>query len=315
MSARRADPQARGGPSLPNPAPGPPGAGLHRHAHELSALAERLAASGWETNAGAEQTAARAGSLSDAAEQTAGNVGSVAVAVEQMGMSIQEISRNTSEAATIAESAEREAQAAAERLQRLGDVSERAGGVVKAISAVARRTHLLALNAAIESARAGEAGRAFQVVATEVRALARQTAEAAADVTRTLEEVRADGHHAVAAIAGIRGTIHHVAMISRTIAEAVAQQLRTADEISRNLNQAATGVITIGEESAAVAEGARAIRAQADATQRVAADLVRLSTTLGSLAARLEGHPGPPAEPGRPGAPVNEPLLPMGETS
>jgi methyl-accepting chemotaxis protein len=182
-------------------------------------------------------------------------------------------------------------------------VSERAGGVVKAISAVARRTHLLALNAAIESARAGEAGRAFQVVATEVRSLARQTADAAESVTRTLEEVRDDGRQAVAAIGDIRGTIHHIAMISRTIAEAVAQQLRTADEISRNLNEAASGVVTIGEESAAVAEGARLLRTQADTSQRVASDLARLSTTLGSLAARLEGAP----------APLNEPL-PMGGT-
>jgi len=279
-------------------------AGLHRHAQELASLSERLAACGWETESEAERTAGQAEALSDAAEQTAGNVGSVAVAVEQMGMSIQEISRNTSEAAAIAESAEREAQAAADRIQRLGDISERAGGVVKAISAVARRTHLLALNAAIESARAGEAGRAFQVVATEVRSLARQTAEAAENVTHTLEEVRADGHEAVSAIAGIRTTIHHIAMISRTIAEAVAQQLRTADEISRNLNQAANGVVTIGEESAAVAEGARRVRSHADDTQRIAADLVRLGTTLGSIAERLQGVP----------APGPDPLLPMGET-
>ena len=242
--------------------------------------------------------------MSVVAEQTSENVASVAVAVEQMGVSIQEISRNTSEAAAIAASAEREAQAAVERVQRLGDVSGRAGGVVKSISAVARRTHLLALNAAIEAARAGEAGRAFQVVATEVRSLARQTSAAAEEVTRTLEEVRADGHEAAAAITGIRGTIHDIAMISRTIAEAVAQQLRTADEISRNLNDAATGVITISEQSGAVAEGVRRIRAQADAAQRVAVDLARLSTTLGSLATRLEGTP----------AAANEPLLPMGGT-
>jgi len=279
------------------------GAGLQRHAGELSRLSEQLAACGFETDSEAERTAGRAEGLSAASEQTANNVGSVAVAVEQMGMSIQEISRNTAQAATIAEAAEREAQGASERIERLGRVSERAGGVVKAISAVARRTHLLALNAAIESARAGEAGRAFQVVATEVRALARQTTAAAEEVTRTLEEVRADGHHAVSAIADIRGTIHHIAMISRAIAEAVAQQLRTADEISRNLNEAASGVVTISEESAAVAGDARRIRLQAQDSQRIASDLVRMATTLGSIAGRLSG-----------GAPVsNEPSLTIGD--
>ena len=274
------------------PAVVPATGGLRRHADELSSASERLATCAWETDTEAERTAGQAEGASQAAEETAGSVGSVAVAVEQMGLSIQEISRNTSEAAAIAEAAEREAQTAAERIQRLGRVSERAGGVVKAISTVARRTRLLALNAAIESARAGEAGRAFQVVATEVRSLAQQTGVAADEVTRTLEEVRAEGSEAIQAITGIRATIHHIAQISRAIAEAVAQQLRTADEISRNLNEAANGVVKIGEETAAVADGARRIRSHAESSQQIAADLVRMSMTLGSIAGRLEtAHP------------------------
>jgi len=279
----------------PEPAErGPSGAsGLRHHADELARASERLATAAYETDAEAERTAGQAEGVSQAAEETAGNVGSVAVAVEEMGVSIQEISRNTSEAAAIAEAAERQAHAAAERIQRLGRISERAGGVVKAISTVARRTHLLALNAAIESARAGEAGRAFQVVATEVRTLAQQTSTAADEVTRTLDEVRADGSEAVAAIAEIRATIHHIALISRTIAEAVVQQLRTTDEIGRNLNEAANGVVRISGESAAVAEGAQRIRSHAASSQQIAADLVRMSMTLASVAGRLENASGP----------------------
>ena len=268
--------------------PGASGGALRRHADELSATSEQLAAQGWEADRDAGRTVAQAQGVSDAAEQTAGNVGSVAVAVEQMGASITEISRNTTQAAAIAEAAERDAQAAAEHIERLGRVSQKAGGVVKAISTVARRTHLLALNAAIESARAGEAGRAFQVVAHEVRSLAHQTSTAADEVTRTLEEVRADGTGAIEAITQIRTTIHDIALISRTIAEAVAQQLRTADEISRNLSEAANGVVRISEDSASVAEGVQRMRAHAQSTQAVASDLVRLSTTLGRIAGRLE---------------------------
>jgi len=273
---------------------------LRRHADDLSSASARLATVGWDTEQEVQRTGPQAGRVSDAAEQTAGNVGSVAVAVEQMSASIQEISRNTAQAAAIAEAAERDAQSASERIERLGRVSERAGGVVKAISTVARRTHLLALNAAIESARAGEAGRAFQVVAHEVRSLAHQTSTAADEVTRTLEEVRADGGGAIEAIGQIRTTIHDIALISRTIAEAVAQQLRTADEISRNLTEAANGVVRISEDSAAVAEGVQRLRAHADSTQAIASDLVRLSTTLGRIAGRLEtadpaSHEGPGA--------------------
>lgn len=66
---------------------------------------------------------------------------------------------------------------------------ERIGKVAKQIDAIARQTNLLALNATIEAARAGEAGRGFAVVAGEVKALARQTAEATAEIGSTLTEL------------------------------------------------------------------------------------------------------------------------------
>ncbi len=63
--------------------------------------------------------------------------------------------------------------------------------VAAGISVIARQTNLLALNATIEAARAGEAGRGFAVVAAEVRQLARQTADATAQIGETVQEVSA----------------------------------------------------------------------------------------------------------------------------
>src|ERR1700738_660565 len=121
-----------------------------------------------------------------ASEETSTNVQSVASATEEMAGSINEIGRQVEDSNRIANEAVDQAEKTDARIAELSLAAGRIGDVTKLITTIAEQTNLLALNATIEAARAGDAGRGFAVVAQEVKALARQTAEATsiADVNR-----------------------------------------------------------------------------------------------------------------------------------
>lgn len=76
------------------------------------------------------------------------------------------------------------------KLAALSEKASNINNVLTTITKVADQTNILSLNAAIEAEKAGEAGRGFSVVATEIRRLSDQTSVATWDIEQMLKEMQ-----------------------------------------------------------------------------------------------------------------------------
>jgi methyl-accepting chemotaxis protein len=220
-----------------------------------SASAELEAAAGTLTRT-ADNTQQLSNSVASASEEASANVQSVASATEEMTGSVNEIGRQVQESSRIAHEAVKQAQQTDARIAELSQAAGRIGDVVKLITAIAEQTNLLALNATIEAARAGEAGRGFAVVASEVKALASQTAKATDEIGMQIAGMQTATQESVAAIKEIGGTILRISEIATTIASAVEEQGAATAEIARNVQQAAQGTAMVANNITEVNRGA-----------------------------------------------------------
>jgi methyl-accepting chemotaxis protein len=252
-------------------------------AGSLAGAAEQMSNVAIQIAGSAEETTAQAQTVSAAAEQISRSVDAVSAGSEQMGAAIREISQNAAEAAQVASEAVELASSTSVTMNKLGESSAEIGNVIKVITAIAEQTNLLALNATIEAARAGEAGKGFAVVASEVKDLAQETARATEDISRRVQTIQADTDGAVTAIEKITTVIARISDFQTTIASAVEEQTATTGEMNRSVTQAATGTGDIAQNITGVAESARITSEGVVQTQQATAELTRMSTDLKQL--------------------------------
>ncbi len=257
---------------------------ISNHAVALSKSSEQLAGTSADQSQRASENMNQSNGVAAAAEQVSSNVDQVAASAEEMRAAIDEIARGAAEAARVAANAVSASQVAVSSISKLGDSSSKVGEVVSVITSIAEQTNLLALNAAIEAARAGEAGKGFAVVASEVKDLAKETGTATQSIADRIREMQEDTHLAISAIEEISTVINRINDLQSSIASAVEEQSATTQEIGRAVAEAAAGTGNIAEQIVSVVDNARTNSAGADSVNSAARNLARLSEELEAVA-------------------------------
>jgi methyl-accepting chemotaxis protein PixJ len=209
--------------------------------------------------------------LSQEASRQAAEITSALARIQQMATSIRAVATNAEQAEsavqqasqTVAEGdqamnrtvdgilAIRETVAqTSKKVKRLGESSQKISKVVNLISTFADQTNLLALNAAIEAANAGEQGRGFAVVAERVRALARQSTEATAEIEKLVTDIQVETNEVVAAMeAGTEQVVAGTQLVDET-----RQSLNKISDVSSQINELVKAIATVAVEQSQASE-------------------------------------------------------------
>jgi methyl-accepting chemotaxis protein len=181
-------------------------------------------------------------------------------------------------------------QSIAEAMLELGENSQKIGGIVDIIDEISDQTNLLALNAAIEAAGAGEAGKRFSVVASEVKRLAERTVAATAQIKALIEQIqKATNSTIMLTEEGTKGVDSAGELVAR-VAEALAgiqatvrETTEAAREIKLSTQQQTTASEQMAETIVEVRDVAAQVAASAEETTQAIVELTTLAERLKDL--------------------------------
>ncbi|MDJ0835962.1 MAG: HAMP domain-containing methyl-accepting chemotaxis protein [Acidobacteriota bacterium] len=226
---------------------------------EVASSAEDATTNVNSVSSAVEEMSTTLNQVSETATQVSENTNTIAVALEEMSATINEVTKNTEHAANVSKTAADKATVTQELMVKLGESAESVGKVVQVIDEIAEKTNLLALNASIEAARAGDAGKGFNVVANEVKDLSKQTAEATQNIVEQIEEMQQNTQTSIEAITEITEIINELNSVNLTIAGAVEEQSVTTNEVSQTTADAAGSLEEVSRNVSEVSRAANEI--------------------------------------------------------
>ena len=243
---------------------------------EVQKAVRELASSSREVQNSSESLSQRAKDEVESVQRTAASLQEMSAAMEQTAENSR-LARALSETASgLARNGSESMGQSATAMAELEIASNKVSGLVDTLNEIAFQTNVLSVNAAIEAAIAGEHGRSFAVVSTEVRQLAGKSADAARDARTLIEE----------SFLKIRDSAKSVSRSSELLTDLAGNSRKvslTITEISDASREQASAIQEISRAIGVLDQGAMEITAQTGTMLATSKSLALIAGKLGEL--------------------------------
>ncbi len=202
------------------------------------------------------------------------NIHNLSDATEELSFAIREISDRVLDSNEMTSNANSQAEIVSTSIHNLKNVSEQITEIIQLISDIAAQTNLLALNATIEAVRAGESGKSFAVVASEVKDLAKQTLQAAEKIRTQVDLIQVYIQDTVSSVENVTGSINKLEKISGAVAAAVEEQSVTTQNFSMNMTNSSKDLVIINDSIRDITNVVETTHSASDEVQKKMQDLI-----------------------------------------
>ena len=162
--------------------------------------------------------------ITDLNKQLSKQIADASQQISKIASTTEEIEKRASESSEMISSALEVTDMVNKSIASLGHSSKEIGQVIEAITTIAKQTNLLALNATIESVRAGNAGKGFAIVATEVKELAKETGRTTNDIQGRITTIQQRTLETVSRIGEVSTTMDTISILQQTIMSNIQNQ-------------------------------------------------------------------------------------------
>ncbi len=253
----------------------------------ISSASEKLKMVNRQMESEAEKVSTQVDVVSESAERISDSVRTMVTASKALQDGAEEITGNAAQSSVAVSDVVKLADSINGMLGRLEERNKDIGEAVKGITTIAKQTNMLALNATVEAARAGDAGSGFEVVANEVKALAKETSSATRGIEPLIRAIQADTSEVVGAVVEIGEIIRRVDDLQTGIAQATEQQKETMTGFSRNGSEATSGLEQMSRGAAGLTQMIQANTGSSAKAQKMCRFLIKTATGLRGSVSQL----------------------------